>query len=83
MQIHIILSNFKFVTLMEQNMVVLPEHMVSHTMFEFCHGFAFSNARVSQPVHHNCPVLRSTINLVVTIKQKFVMGDDNKNNPGQ
>lgn len=39
MQIHIILSNFKFVTLMEQNMVVLPEHMVSHTMFEFCHGF--------------------------------------------
>jgi hypothetical protein len=39
MQIHIILSNFKFVTLMEQNMVVLPEHMVSHTMFEFCHVF--------------------------------------------
>ena len=39
MQIHIILSNFKFVTLMEQNMVVLPKHLVSHTKFQFCPGF--------------------------------------------
>ena len=57
--------------------------LCADTLTKSYSSFAVSNDRVSQPVHHNCPALRSRINLVVTIKQKIAMDDDNKNNPGQ